>query len=549
MGLFDKNSLLDKVNKATQKVAQVNQQITEDYTQKKLNETPVDTQGHTMYEVFMPSFGAGKKFVFTENSLIIGGVEYPYSALGNITQVNPPTAFTDGVAQTTVTADGKELILGYNVGQSERFNKAMSYANEQIDQINGVTRDYKYQLNCGTDTKIEFYNDYLIFYRLKSGLTARLSNSLAGGTSGEVLMYSDIDIQLQNDDAGNTILAITKEQNTVTQPISADDVAKAQEIINFINQVKAEEASAEPEFTNELWKPIVASVREFPLGDKVLVVNESLDLFNSYRNTFRDIANDYSNAARAEYDKRVVNLMTYLEFFPKFYNKYLDALASKAMDILIAEGIYTATKETFIEKHLSNYHSAIDDFEVTLESINLTVQNNVSKVAAVTSFVPNLVGGGFGLKGAIKGIVKAEAFNLVRDGLERGLLNSVAQISQPQQAELFGRINPDGLFTDVYNDYWRVFLTIVEEFIANGRDVWMPSDEQSMRAKNIFSNMSNPNFPQDKKLEIFISILTTFPYSREYLQYMVNTYGDNEQTKAIRDYFGYTNFDDLRLGM
>ncbi len=61
--------------------------------------------------------------------------------------------------------------------------------------------------------------------------------------------------------------------------------------------------------------------------------------------------------------------------------------------------------------------------------------------------------------------------------------------------------------------------------------------------------MSNPNFPQNRKLEAFISILTTFPYSREYLKYMVNTYGENEQTTAIRNYFGYPNFDDPLLGM
>lgn len=545
--MFDKKGFMDKIGNAAKKAADLNQKVTQEFTDKKLNQMPEDTQGHTMYEAFMPSFGMGKKFVFTESTLILADKEYPYTSLTTINLVNPPTAFTDGVAQTT--CDGTVLTLGYNVGQSDRFIKAMNYANEQIDKANGVTRAYKYLLNCGADTKIEVYDDYIMFYRLKGGVTAVIGNSIAGGTSGSVILFSDLAIELGQGADGNTVILLTVGQDTLSLPVSTEDVEKAQTIIAYIDSTKKAQESAAPEFENEAWEPITTSVREFPLGDKILRVSEEMDVFNSYRNVFRDLADRYSTAARAEYNKRVNSLSTYLDFFPKIYVKYLDALGMKAMDIFIAEGIYTTTKDSFLEQHVNEHHSAIDQLNITLESVELTVQKNVSKVATVTSFIPNLVGGGFGLKGALTGIAKAEAFNFVRDGVEAGLMNSVAQISMPQQEELFGRINPDNLFLFVYNDYWQVFLTIVNEFIANGKNVWLPSDEQAMRAKNIFSNMSNPNFPQDKKLEVFISILTTFPYSREYLQYMVNTYGDNEQTAAIRNYFGYSNFDDPKLGL
>ena len=528
MGLFDKNGVFDKFNKATQKAAQFNQ---------KFDSQPTDTQGHTMYETFHPSFGLGRKFTLTESSLIIGGTEYPYSSLSTIDQKHAPTNFTDGVAQTT-TADGKVLTLGYNIGQGERFIKAMAYANEQIDIAHGTKRDYKYILTGGTNSKVEVYDDYLILYQVAGGFGSIISNSFVGGTNGNILSFKDIEVELTTENE-TTFFRITCSQGSAGFPIDSGDQNKAQEILDYINKVKNEQAHAEPEFTNEKWEPITASGRIFPLRDKNVVISAGMDLYNTYRNTFKKIAKTYSDSAREEYNNRVKNLMTYLEFFPTIYNKYLEALGTKAIDILISEGIYTITRDLFIDKHLKRYHSAYDYFDVTIESIKLTTQKNVQRIANITSFVPNLVGGGFGVKGAVKGIARAEAFNIVRDGLESELLQSANQVSQPQQAELFGRINPDILFNHVYNDYWVVYLSIFDEFISNGISVWLPSNSETNMASNVFKNLSNPNFPEERKLDMFINILITYPYKREYIEFMVNTYGDNEQTKSIREYFGY----------
>ena len=53
-----------------------------------------------MYEEFIPTLGLGKRFVFTENSLIFGDKEYAYSELSPITLVTAATFLSNGVAQT-----------------------------------------------------------------------------------------------------------------------------------------------------------------------------------------------------------------------------------------------------------------------------------------------------------------------------------------------------------------------------------------------------------------------------------------------------------------
>ena len=113
-----------------------------------------------MYEVFTVAFGMGKKFVITESSLIYGTEEYTYSKLTPIRIVNPPSPLLNGVASTV--ANGKELILAFDGNQKDRFVKAMTYANEQIDLANGTVRKYKYLLQSEQGTKIEVYEDYIL---------------------------------------------------------------------------------------------------------------------------------------------------------------------------------------------------------------------------------------------------------------------------------------------------------------------------------------------------------------------------------------------------
>ena len=95
------------------------------------------------------------------------------------------------------------------------------------------------------------------------------------------------------------------------------------------------------------------------------------------------------------------------------------------------------------------------------------------------------------------------------------------------------------MFGYVFEDFWHVYLGVVEVLRANGRSIWTMSEENEKRNKNIFTNLSNPHFPEDKKLSAFISILESCPYDEEYMSYLVNVYGDNEQTKQIKEYFGY----------
>ena len=296
-----------------------------------------------------------------------------------------------------------------------------------------------------------------------------------------------------------------------------------------------------PPIEEEFWEPVRGEVKKFSFYGKVFEVSENLDIFNSYRLKFRELAQKCANRAETEYKILVKDYRSFIEFFPEIYNGNLTPVIQKAVDMLISEEIWTITFESFFEQHITDFHLARDDYDVIIESTNLTAQANQQAIAGITSFVPNMVGGGFGFKNALKGMVKAEIFNAVRDGLENRALEAAANIRPEQQAELYGRIKPEILFSHILADYWNVYLSLVWTLNQNGHNIWWQTEDTDQKAKNIFKNLSNPNFPQDKVLDTLITLLELNPYNLEYYKFATSRFGQSEEITKIKEFFGYVD--------
>lgn len=378
-----------------------------------------------MNESFSPKWGiGGKSFTFTQDALIYGNETIPYSQLTTITLLTPPTPFTNGVAQSR-TKDGKLINLAYENKQKDRFASALSFANEQIDDANNQ-KDYKFKFQSPTGTKIEVYEDYLMMYYVSASATKIFSNAVGGGATGKIVHFPDIsDIQFTEPINGNngTVQFIYPGGTEGLIPVLPKDVDKIKNIITFIEERKMSvpvEIEIEPD---EPWETVKGISKSFPFMGQTLEISKELDEYNTYRQKFKALAVKYREIARSEYKRKVHNLETFLEFYPKIYDKYLDIIMQRAVDVLISNEIWTVTLYSFSKLHRNNYNYATKTVSATLESIELTVNANQQMTAGLTSFIPNLQGGGFGLKGAMKGIAAATAFNVVRDSLEAGAIN------------------------------------------------------------------------------------------------------------------------------
>ena len=71
----------------------------------------------------------------------------------------------------------------------------------------------------------------------------------------------------------------------------------------------------------------------------------------------------------------------------------------------------------------------------------------------------------------------------------------------------------------MFLDYWNVYISLVCTLKNSGSDIWWQTRDADQQYKNIFQNLSNPNFPQDKVLDTLIELIVTNPYSPEYYEF------------------------------
>ena len=522
-----------------------------------------------VYEEFVTAFGVGKRFAFADNSLIFGDKEYAYSELSQIRLINAATAFLSGTANTK-TKDGITLTLTYDYRDNERFARALTYANEQIAVATGNVKNYKYILQSPYGSKIEVYNDYITLYyvnsestkgsesvdafskgmgmtgeglggRIMGGLgkvfnrvgsiTTSVGNAVQGGATGNIIMFTDLNIRLD----GETLFI-----NEYSIHISQENIALAKEIIDYIKntleaaQKEAKDSATEP----EIWERIKGQERKFSFYGEELVIPENMDAANSYRLKFKAIANKSVERAKSEYKARVNDFVSFMEFFPKIYGDSLTPIIQKAVDILLSEGVLTETFNSFFDQHTSSFHLALDDYNALSKSVELTLEKNQETVARTMSNVPTLIGGGFGVKGALKGIAVAETYNALRRGAGNLAMNAASSLSHAQQEELYGRIKQDILFDRVFADYWNVYNSLLWTLKQKGHDIWWKTKADVQQVQNMFNNLSNPNFPQDKVVPTLISLILSTPYRSEYYDFAVSRFGPSDEIDRIKEYFG-----------
>lgn len=284
---------------------------------------------------------------------------------------------------------------------------------------------------------------------------------------------------------------------------------------------------------NKTFRSTRGAEKKFPLSGKELIISADMDAFNEYRLAFRELAKICADTAAREYTEKVNNLETFISFFPEIYEKYLAVMGDKAIEVLVSESIYSVTREDLLVQHKADFHLATDDYETISESIQLTVQQNRAASGALQSFASKYVNNKFG--------VSEEDFASMTDTM----LDEAAQkLNDEQKYELYGRITPHFLFERVFFDYWRMFLTLVTLLRGFGVNLWWPDDATCENANNIFKNISNPNFPQDKICDVLFDIILANPYNAKYYDFIKEKFGDTEEATKIQTYFGYPDFGD-----
>lgn len=468
--------------------------------------------------------------IFYKDRLQYGKSTYLYSDLTEITINNMPTTAECGYASSVYTPENKTFIMSF-FNDANGFINAVEYANSEIEKTGSSCNGRLFLLKSLDGYKLGVFDDYI-------SIKAKGNTRQANGNGNRIIFFQDITSMKITDE--NMLEIEFNNESELTQihiPYVPSDISLVNDIVSYINNHTTRELSPIDE---EVWKFVVGSAKEFPLLGKTLTVNEELDTFNSYRTMYMKCAAVFSQQLKKKYFQQIYDFDSFMKLYLPLYREQLDKLINKTNDILVSASIWTETSESIMQRHVENYHLALDDYTVMYDSLMATVRNNKERVASITSFVPNLVGGGFGIGGALKGIAAATAFNLVRDGAEAALIDN-ANIRTDQKIELYSRINLQLLFERAFLDMWRMFITLTDILEENGIDIYTVTDENSAKADNIMKNVSNPNFPQEQFPDVMVTVIGMNPYKKELYEFLIEKGADENEVKAIREYFGYTD--------
>ncbi len=284
----------------------------------------------------------------------------------------------------------------------------------------------------------------------------------------------------------------------------------------------------------EQWFPLTGEPKQFTLQGNAISVSANLDACIKYRELFIATAGYYIGQFKFKYQNCVQDFDTLVHYFSDIYIEGLMPMVHRAYSLLLPFGVFTADLQSFLSRHLDTYNKAVTSYEMMAgveASKNQTAENFGNQVGGAVQ----MQGGGFGFKGAMKGMAQAEAFNL---GM--GLLGKFAahqsRMSQEEKAKAFAAFRHDIFFQEVYSDYLNTFLTMVQILSENG-ELDGVTTAVSGEMDTMINNLQNPMFPQDRVAPALTKLISSNPFVPAYFDLLQHKFGQTQEVNQIVSYF------------
>ncbi len=284
----------------------------------------------------------------------------------------------------------------------------------------------------------------------------------------------------------------------------------------------------------EEWTAQSGEEKDFSIQGNVIHVTSELDLCMKYRDKFIECANYYTDRFKYKYDMCATDFDAFLNYFKPMYLEGLTPMLKRAYSLFLPLGIFDSDIETFTNLHLERYSRAYESF-ATIAGIEL--QNNINAAQAGNAVGNSITmrGGGFGFKGAMKGVAQAELFNLGMGALGK-LVEHQSKMSQEEKAAAWEKFNKEAFFEEVLSDYTNTFFTLIqclsEHSLIGDVTVIMSKETQT-----IFTNLQNPMFPEDKFIPTAVKIISTNPFVEPFYNVLEKKLGSTDEINAVKTYF------------
>ena len=301
---------------------------------------------------------------------------------------------------------------------------------------------------------------------------------------------------------------------------------------------------------------------EFSIFGQTLTVSRGRVEYNRLRLRFRALAKEQADIARKDIEGFATHPQTLLGNGLRWAKPFFAKAAALAVEELLQKGCLDLDEEVYLESKFDYgpweiaFKSAADDYQTVVKAEE---QREAEREERTDDAGSSWAGGGFGLGGAIKGALQAEALNIASAAISEGFNKIGRNKSQKENAEKIARIFEHrkeeivgGIFSAIANGADALVSCCNERNIPIGGAV---SVEDVARAVRMCNNLKTGKIPSDRVVEAKMCILNANPYCQEFYEYVFMSEGDaSGELQKVGAFFG-VSFDErkkdaflLRLG-
>ena len=285
-----------------------------------------------------------------------------------------------------------------------------------------------------------------------------------------------------------------------------------------------------------------------PLMGEMVSFPETIDLYVEIRKAFEELGTDISQEFADHFYSDYHDMDDFISKFPKNFPDMFKEATDLMNELLSEFHIFGTTREElspYTEKYCSHTY-------MELQTVNGQYQEIVGRQEEMQEYRQarkdsrgRLVGGGFGLGGAAKGMMTAGAVNMAT-GVLHSVGNAIGNMgSAISAANAKDRLFKSGISSSleyaIKQDILGMHLVTVEIITARtGKKLCKFTEEDQKRANQILEDLKESLIPDESVRVAVVRMLTTYPFDPNYYQMAVCLFPDQlEDLRDFAEFFGF----------
>mgnify|MGYP001196724410 CR=1 FL=1 len=274
---------------------------------------------------------------------------------------------------------------------------------------------------------------------------------------------------------------------------------------------------------------------EIIIGSNKITTPHSLDIFATFYNKYSKIGVNLKSDFLDFYASQK-NIDDVLSKYESFVEKSVDILSEEALKDISSNNIFDTSKEEIVNDIIEIYKNASYIIENVLDEYNDIIESAQELRESRRDDAENrsrLVGGGFGIKGAAKGITEAAVANAAY-GMTYKLFNFTKNMASSlsdniKKQRLFNDKNTPQSLSDIFYEISiRTSYLTAERINSSSANIIYsyPTEEDEKKSLSIIENVVKNRIPKESVESAIVKSIQLNPFNKTPWETFLNIFGD-----------------------